>query len=243
MMGVGSGLYPACVRSRAFSPASLGTPRLVLDASQGVQLVGGLVASWDNLASGITIAQASAPARPSVLASDPAFGGAPSVVFAGAQWLASSAAPGASVGGYSLWAVVRFDASATTRTVIDTAAGGWVPFGILGLNGSNKVLYGSAGYGTTTETITDTDAHLIGWTLRNGAAPNLDVWLDGVQVVSDSAGYTDPWGANALQIGRDHTPWPWPLRGAIAALGLSGAPFTADDWEQLFAWASATKGV
>lgn len=231
--GVGCGVYPAAYAGAPSWDPSVLASLVFVDVAQAT-IEGGRVAAVGGLS------QATGSLRPTYLASDAAFAGAPSAVFSGVEWLARGALA-APVGGWSLWALARFDASANPRTVFDAGVGAWATFGILGLDGSGLVRYGSAGYASG-PVIVGTGAHLISWTLRNGSPPNLDLWVDGVLVAASSSSYGEPWSSYGLQLGRDHTPWPWPMRGAVAAGGLTSAPMTADEQIALAEWAR-TRGA
>lgn len=187
------------------------------------------------------IEQATPELRPEYLASDPAFNGQPSAVFAGAQWMAGTAAVGEASSGWSLWAVARWDSHASARTLLDVAAPSGAPFGILGLTAADAIRYGVFGYATGP--VLDTSAHLVAVTLRNGSAPNFELWLDGELVASGSSSWGDPWAAGALGLGRDHTPFGWMMRGAAAAFGVVGAPMIPAEHAQQHAWASARFGT
>lgn len=222
-------------RAGGWTPGALPAPRalgLVSDAT----IVGGRVSAVGGLS------QPTGSLRPALLASDPAFAGAQSAVFSGTEWLVTTAgAPGGGATGWTLWTIARFDAVASVRTVLDTGPGGGVPFGILGVNASSAVLFGTFGYGNA-GLIADTTAHLLVVSIANAGAPNLRVWLDGTQIVNGSSAFADPFATQALQLGRDHTPWPWAMRGAVHSFGLHGVPFGAPEVSALYAWAKG-RGV
>lgn len=229
----GTALVACGAPTPAWTPAGL--PSLVFGDLALASVSGGRVASVGGLS------QATGSLRPTFTASDAQFSGAPSAVFSGVEWLASGALA-VPVGGWSLWAVARFDATASVRTVLDAGLGAWATFGILGLDAAGAVRYGSAGYASG-PVIAGTGAHLISWTLRNGAAPNLDLWVDGVLVASGASSYGEPWSAYGLQLGRDHTPWPWPMRGAVSAFGLTSSPLSSGDQTALATWARSSRGT
>lgn len=234
-------MYPATsVPSGGFSPLELGVPRLYADAASGVALEAGAVASWVAL-EGERLEQSNGLYRPALIESDSAFGGAPSVQFSGAQFMQTASAVGGGSSSWTLWAVLRFDSHASVRTAIDTAAPSSAPFAILGLNAADAIRYGVYGYATGPTL--DTAAHLVAVTVRNAAAPNFELWVDGTRAALVAGTFGDPFATSALAIGRDHTPFGWYFRGAIAALGLSGLAFEAADHAALLEWAQANKGV